>query len=404
LTAIVFVHGTGVREEGYSRAFSTFRASVQKRLPEVTVLPCGWGKFLGTELAFGGASIPSYRERPAKDRTKDFESDLKWAIADADPVHDLRFLALTTASEGQRFVIAGTESFAGVLSRKAAGLAHTQPLAGELVERNVLEYFAAAVDRVMDDPVVVRAVSQAHAPAQRSAVVTALGEAIVAATRQEVELGEGEPLPLHGATRRRWVGLVVDGLGGGDLSLLGSAFGLAGKVAMRLGGAWALDRWRGRLSDATQPALGDIVRYLSRGDTLRDAVAEVVGSVDDEVVLVGHSLGGIACLDLLLTRSLPSVRMLMTVGSQGSLLHELDALPGLAVGQDLPTTFPRWVNVYDRRDLLSYLARPIFGDGVVDEELDNEAVMPQSHSAYFDNDAFYDLVATYAGGMARGGG
>jgi hypothetical protein len=51
-----------------------------------------------------------------------------------------------------------------------------------------------------------RAVSYAHAPTQRSAVITALGDGIVAAIRQAIEHCEGEPLPLHGITRRRRAG------------------------------------------------------------------------------------------------------------------------------------------------------------------------------------------------------
>jgi pimeloyl-ACP methyl ester carboxylesterase len=119
------------------------------------------------------------------------------------------------------------------------------------------------------------------------------------------------------------------------------------------------------------------------------------------VVLLGHSLGGVVCFDLLASGVLldgaatgpggrpGQVEGLVTVGSQAPLLYELDALPSRPYGSGLPGGFPHWVNVYDRRDLLSYLAAGVFGPGVTDVEVDNRQPVSAAHSAYWTNDRFY---------------
>jgi pimeloyl-ACP methyl ester carboxylesterase len=118
-----------------------------------------------------------------------------------------------------------------------------------------------------------------------------------------------------------------------------------------------------------------------------------VTAVDDDVVLLAHSLGGIACVDLLIAAAPPRVKGLITVGSQAPFLHELGALPGLAPQGTLPHTFPvPWINVYDERDLLSFLAEPVFGERVRDIRVDSRTPFPRSHSAYFRNEAVYAVV------------
>ena len=115
-------------------------------------------------------------------------------------------------------------------------------------------------------------------------------------------------------------------------------------------------------------------------------------AVEAPVVLVAHSLGGIASVELLATRALPAVELLVTVGSQAPFLYELNALPTLPFGAELPPTVPRWVNVFDRRDLLGYTGAGVFPGRVEDREVDNRAPFPRSHSAYFANERFYAVL------------
>ena len=83
---------------------------------------------------------------------------------------------------------------------------------------------------------------------------------------------------------------------------------------------------------------------------------------------------------------------LVTVGSQAPFLYELNALPTLEFGVALPATVPRWVNVFDRRDLLSYAGEGVFSGRVEDREVDNRVPFPRSHSAYFGNKHFYAVL------------
>jgi pimeloyl-ACP methyl ester carboxylesterase len=129
--------------------------------------------------------------------------------------------------------------------------------------------------------------------------------------------------------------------------------------------------------------------YLARGEPIRDFIADAVTAIDGRVVLVAHSLGGIASVELLATRTLPAVELLVTVGSQAPFLYELNALPTLAFGAELPATVPRWVNIFDRRDLLAFAGAGVFPGRVEDREVDNGTPFPRSHSAYFANSRFY---------------
>ena len=112
----------------------------------------------------------------------------------------------------------------------------------------------------------------------------------------------------------------------------------------------------------------------------------------EPVVLIAHSLGGIAAVDLLVSQPLPSVRLLVTVGSQAPFLCEIGALWSLPHGDPLPDHFPPWLNIYDPRDLLSYIGAPLFPRRVEDVEVNNKQPFPQSHSAYWACDRVYQLI------------
>jgi hypothetical protein len=100
-------------------------------------------------------------------------------------------------------------------------------------------------------------------------------------------------------------------------------------------------------------------------------------------------------VSLLARQRLPQVQRLVTVGSQSGFLYEIGALPGLPYGTQLPEHVPAWLNIYDRRDILSYLAAPVFGERAVDVAVDNGQPFPQSHSAYWTNPAVWREIAAF---------
>ena len=72
------------------------------------------------------------------------------------------------------------------------------------------------------------------------------------------------------------------------------------------------------------------------------------------------SLGGIALVDLLATWPGAPVEACVTVGSQAPLLYTFDAIPSMPYDEaDPPHLAMPWLNIYDSRDFLSFLAEPL---------------------------------------------
>jgi hypothetical protein len=118
------------------------------------------------------------------------------------------------------------------------------------------------------------------------------------------------------------------------------------------------------------------------------------------VLPVAASLGGIALVDLLASWPEAPVEACVTVGTQAPLLYTFDAIPALPYHEaDPPHLDVPWLNIYDTRDFLSFLAEPLFRrrDGlasVVDLRVRSEKDFPRSHSAYWDLAPVWDAIAT----------
>ena len=161
---------------------------------------------------------------------------------------------------------------------------------------------------------------------------------------------------------------------------------------------------KGQITDQAARFAGDILLYQARGGEIRDCIRRKVDQALEltgpPVVLLGHSLGGVACVDLLVREALPAVALLVTVGSQAPFLYELNALPSLEYGAPLPGHFVKqWVNIYDPRDFLSYKTEGVFTakteavTAFLDEEVDNGLRFPDAHSGYWANEATWRVVA-----------
>lgn len=158
-------------------------------------------------------------------------------------------------------------------------------------------------------------------------------------------------------------------------------------------------RRRGAIHDSVTATAGDILLYQARGAGIRHFIQDRITSSPGPVVLLAHSLGGIACVDLLILENIRKVELLITVGSQAPFFYEINALQSLEYRdlppeQRLPDHFPRrWLNFYDLRDFLSYVGQPLFGnDLVTDVCVDNRLPFPDSHGGYFTNDDVWRTV------------
>ncbi|WP_158708932.1 hypothetical protein [Streptomyces sp. NRRL S-920] len=263
-------------------------------------------------------------------------------------------------------------------------------------------HFPGAVQVVAHSAEFTRACAAAHDAVAARELVAVAARAVVAAVLRAA----GDDALCTGDERDRLVDLIGDRLGGTGRFPGGRAAAVLGALALKLTVQPALDHWRPPLTGGTVPALGDILRYQARGRPLRDSLARRIAASDEPPVVIGHSLGGIALVDLyaLAAAGTPGeappptpALLLVTVGSQAPFLHELGALTGLPPAADrLPPGFPNWLNIYDRKDLLAYRAEPVFpGDPrVTDHEVRSRQPFPLSHSAYWKLDAVYDRIRT----------
>ena len=136
-------------------------------------------------------------------------------------------------------------------------------------------------------------------------------------------------------------------------------------------------------------------------EVLHDELAKASRATRGRPVLpVGLSLGGLALVDLVASWPEAPIEAAVTVGSQAPLLYTFDAIPSMPYDEADPPFLPvSWLNIYDSRDFLSFLAEPLFrrSDGlasVVDLRVYSGADFPKSHSAYWDLDPVWDAIAT----------
>lgn len=178
------------------------------------------------------------------------------------------------------------------------------------------------------------------------------------------------------------------------------AGGLLGHLALQALTSAAVHE-RVELTEAASDFARNIVFYLRSGARVRRRIDAVLRSLpqDQPVVVLGHSLGGVAAVDLLtdpqLDRGGLRVDLLVTVGSQAPWLHLLGGPvhDGPDNGGSLAAP---WLNIYDERDLLSFCAGRVFTDApqrVLDVEVSSGKPFPASHTDYFDNPEVYAALA-----------
>jgi hypothetical protein len=389
LTTVIFVHGTGVREPGFSATFARIGAELHKRVARLEVVPCYWGGIAGARLWRDGISVPSYDTTRAIVAEGEEEEIALWGLLYQDPLWELRLLALVGARGGESSP--GQEPPGDVLDTKVRAVGLSGELATAFTAAGLAEAFESARATVVIDQ------------SYRQALATARGDlgklrlAVARAIVAQALAGQVGPDDVGGlvipdaVARDRAVVLLTEMLGGGERSTGGVVGAAVRGLVLRSATAVAVRR-RGAITDATTPAAGDILLYQARGEAIRGIIAEKIEGTVGPVVLIAHSLGGIAAVDLLAGRAFPQVRLLVTVGSQAPLLYEIGALTSLEHDDPLPGYVLPWLNLYDRRDLLSYLAAPLFPDRATDVEVRNGQPFPQSHSAYWSNPAMWDAI------------
>lgn len=118
--------------------------------------------------------------------------------------------------------------------------------------------------------------------------------------------------------------------------------------------------------------------------------------VDPYMIIVAHSMGGIAMCDIVsyFSPDMP-VDLLVTVGSQFPLFADLQMFPGLDQS-NLPIVRPpnvkHWINIFDPNDFLGFAAGQVF-EGIEDVEYASGRVGVTTHVDYFKKPSFYQCMA-----------
>jgi hypothetical protein len=379
MATVVFIHGTGAREPGFSKLAGRVAAGLTSLRDGLRIVPYYWGGTHGATLAAGGVSLPAEPGGTARGLAEgdlDDESTAAWAALYADPYAELALAA------------AGAQ----VVERPPGSLPPDQAIRERLIA------LAAQGDAPAAElgPGLARAATglaahQLLAPAARAIApddLAALAARSVTARVIADALDADAPLVPVGDSRDAVADRLAVALGaqprGTERGVRSLVLRVAGSAASR-----AVVRRRRALTEAAHPAAGDILRYLSRGEAARAELRDLVTGLEPPVTLVGHSLGGIIALDTLISAPLPQVRLLVTAGSQGPFLYESGSLPSLEHPASLPSHVPDWLNLYDPRDLLSYLGAGLFPGRVTDVAVDSRQPFPASHSAYWTNPEVY---------------
>ncbi|EAZ90084.1 hypothetical protein [Crocosphaera chwakensis] len=383
MTKVIVIHGISVRESKDVKTFECIKQRLSEEIPDINVIYCAWGDSLGGKLNAGGASIPLYDstkksvEVPSLD-----ENTLRWIRLFQDPLYELRLLSLDSPED---------DFFSNSsLKDKVAAFNPSEQLTQQFNQCGIEDIFQQAMNNVINSNPYKNLVNIENQEIIARAVIA---EAIVISDRNNKEI----PLINDLKLREELVESLSNEIDstserGGTENIISKIF----KILIPLGKSM-LTRYlrgeRGLISDGITPFVGDVLLYQGRGKKIRGLIKSYIEEADEPVVLLAHSLGGIACVDLLIEESLSEqVKLLITVGSQAPYFYELNALQSLEFGKSLPEHFPSWLNIYDLRDFLSYIGGTIFPDKVQDVLVDNQKSFPDSHNEYWNNTATWKAI------------
>jgi hypothetical protein len=391
---ILFVHGTGVRLASYDLTLSLVRHQVGKYLTDADVHQCLWGDPYGARLNGVGASIPTYADRPQAPVAADEANrvdEAAWRLLAEDPLFELRLLQGLAPPKRELGPNDAARWQTSVKLLKA--LQPPDAFKQALAEARLDTFWPSAYQVIASDQAVENILKDANRDPRE--VSRALARALVASL-VECAMDGGHP-GISGVPRTLLVNMLIPKLGELPLApfdwVTKPLLGLASRIGTRRG-----RRDRRALSDSSSFLAGDIILYQARGEEIRNFICDRIRKLDRELVVLAHSLGGIAAVDALVQNDFSDrVKALVTVGSQSPFFYEINALVSLPFGQAVPAHFPRkWLNIWDPNDFLSFLAKGVFPDGVAEDfEAASGVPFPCAHSAYWDQAKVWEKIGLF---------
>lgn len=405
---VLFVHGTGVRQEGLEKLESTIRDRLRRHdLSDARLVAVPWGPRAGVQTGSVALTLPAAPVTKGIGEPAPTDAEVTaamWALLTEDPLAQLRLGAEESPSDaGGGFVTnqvpaeQAAQEMVARLDPAAVDLADTGVSDEELREAAA---FVAQSSELQDAARAYGTVSdRGFADAGAQAVV-----AVILAGHRFDEPGTAPAVAVDGSIRDALVERISAAIAPSATKGV-----IKDRLRQRLvnfavhkAANFAVERREGLLTTGS-PGIGDILFYQRRGEAIRQMVADALKSAERPVVAVGHSLGGIILVDLLTSSDPPVIDLLFTAGSQSPLFYAIDALATLRPDQSKPVPFTPWVNIFDRNDLLAFRAARIFAgnNGITDYEVSSGVPFPAAHSAYWHNDAVYGhLRAHWPGGQA----
>lgn len=412
MLTVLFVHGTGVRTAEFNYTLSVI-SSCFADFAEIDVAGCEWGKDHGARTA--QLSIPGYRQEKNTDPSEGDNAINMWAQLLADPFLEIALLARMDKEHEALFGEQKTLDACHKDADAAVAGDSVPPGLEEYLGRDTMEQALIAVfnHSEIEGAWNVSLASEFN-PGDALVVGAYMLSRAAVAFSMAVRLNQGYPA-MPGEQRDllvTWLAATMSGDNQRKGGLAASAFSVVMAPLRMLGssslwlGAWmgtaALRHYRSGISDSASLRAGDILLYQSRGAAIRQHIAAQVRSCAHPVLLLGHSLGGIACVDLLVSTTDLPVAGLVTVGSQAPYLYELGALWSMSPGSPLPKHFPEWLNFYDRNDMLSYVAAPVFDANIIEDvEISSKQPFPAAHSAYWTDAKLRMHLRKFAGKLNK---
>jgi hypothetical protein len=389
MAVVLFVHGTGGRKTAYDQTFAIIGKALRANNIDLRLERCLWGDTLGSGTPLN--SVPGIENAAAVAEQK-FEEQQRWADLAVDPFIELRLIAAGPADSpppgGAKAARDKADAFAQrVLDYQLGG----EPLA-TLKGWGLDDLWPRVWSALREGFPLVQSTFRARSD---------FGEPGRAAARAIVALlllaalDDGRALPTP-AQRNPFVLLLANDMGVLSLGVRDSIKEFFVKALLNAGTRGGKAH-RGPFSERHGIFAGDILLYQARGAGIRAYIAKRIADAKDDVYLLAHSLGGVACFDLLAMPKAPArVRGLITVGSQAPLFAEFGALVSLEPGvMNLPPRFPKWLNILDENDFLSYLSKPVFGEKAIDHPVNSGQPFPLSHGAYWSNPETWQAIADF---------
>lgn len=374
---ILLVHGTGVRFAGSEKNLEIAQATAGGCSVDRPLVGCDWGDPFGVE--FKGLSLP--------DAPLDEDADFaQWIWILDDPLLELSMLTIPDSPTRIKSLFTKSEG-----TSRPEGFALAQVYKPTLEFEQLLsrggltDVWPPARARILSDPVTRRAFDASMHELHEA--FRALARGLVA--QMHIEAASRSRSGPSAELREKLVQRLLQDWNQQVFGVKDTFIRFVSRAATRY--------VRGRRSALNATAalpLGDVLLYQSKGNEIRAFIRKKIESCDAPVAVVAHSLGGIACVDLLARESIPGVDTLVTLGSQSSFMHEIGALASLNPGEKLRPDFPRWLNVYDRNDFLSFFASRIFPNAA-DFEVSSGQPFPESHSAYFGNEVVWTTIRSF---------